>query len=456
MGLVAVAVVGSTSLTGAAANSASAAPGILVPPIGAPVVLTPVAVEGSTAKAPVSAKVAAAVAPSMDSGAWDSVSAMVLDPANGRVLYDSLGSLSVTPASTLKIVTSLSVLTAVGPDTRLRTRVVLDGSRVVLIGGGDATLTRSSSTIAGTATASVDSLAEKTAAALRSKGITSVSARYDDSLFSGPSISPAWNPSLVESGVVAPVSALSVDQGRESVGSDGRVSDPAESAARYFAARLADEGIAVTGEVSRRQVPAGAPDLAQVLSPELSDIVSYTLTESDNDVAEALARLAGDALGGAASFTGGAKAAQRVLKAYGVPTEGLSITDGSGLSRDDRIEPVTLVRAWEAIVTERVPEGLTVRGPVGWAVATGVPVAGFTGSLEERFSTDATEDAHGVVRAKTGTLTGVSSLSGFVRDRDGRLLVFAALATGVPDTDSARNALDRFAAAIAKCGCGSS
>ncbi|MSV73293.1 MAG: hypothetical protein F2881_08245, partial [Actinobacteria bacterium] len=204
VGLVAVAVVGSTSLTGAAANSASAAPGILVPPIGAPVVLTPVAVEGSTAKAPVSAKVAAAVAPSMDSGAWDSVSAMVLDPANGRVLYDSLGSLSVTPASTLKIVTSLSVLTAVGPDTRLRTRVVLDGSRVVLIGGGDATLTRSSSTIAGTATASVDSLAEKTAAALRSKGITSVSARYDDSLFSGPSISPAWNPSLVESGVVAP------------------------------------------------------------------------------------------------------------------------------------------------------------------------------------------------------------------------------------------------------------
>ena len=88
VGLVAVAVVGSTSLTGAAANSASAPPEIVVPPMGAPVVLTPVAVEGSTAKAPVSAKVAAAVAPSMDSGAWDSVSAMVLDPANGRVLYD--------------------------------------------------------------------------------------------------------------------------------------------------------------------------------------------------------------------------------------------------------------------------------------------------------------------------------------------------------------------------------
>ena len=455
-GVVAAVVVGATSLAGAAAGSASAAVATALPPLGAPVVLTPVAVEGSTAKAPAPAKVAAAVAPSLNSGAWTSVSAMVLDPADGRVLYDSRGSRSTTPASTLKIVTALSVLTALGPDTRLRTRTVLDGSRVVLVGGGDATLTRSSSTIAGAATASVDRLAEKTAAALRDQGVTSVSVGFDDSLFTGPSVSPEWNPALIDAGVVAPVSALSVDQGRESGDSDGRVSDPAESAARYFAARLAEEGIAVTGDVSRRLVPAGAPDLALVLSPELSDIVSYTLTESDNDVAEALARLAGDALGGAASFTGGAKAAQRVLKAYGVPTEGLSITDGSGLSRDDRIEPVTLVRAWEAIVTERVPEGLTVRGPVGWAVATGVPVAGFTGSLEERFSTDATEDAHGVVRAKTGTLTGVSSLSGFVRDRDGRLLVFAALATGVPDTDSARNALDRFAAAIAKCGCGSS
>lgn len=90
--------------------------------------------------------------------------------------------------------------------------------------------------------------------------------------------------------------------------------------------------------------------------------------------------------------------------------------------------------------------------PVGWAVSSGLPVAGFTGTLAERYDSESARAGRGVVRAKTGTLTGVSSLAGTVRDRDGRLLVFAVLTQGA-DTDAARTALDEFAAALAGCGC---
>jgi D-alanyl-D-alanine carboxypeptidase/D-alanyl-D-alanine-endopeptidase (penicillin-binding protein 4) len=88
------------------------------------------------------------------------------------------------------------------------------------------------------------------------------------------------------------------------------------------------------------------------------------------------------------------------------------------------------------------------------AVVTGLPVAGFTGSLTYRFGDEAA-DGRGVVRAKTGTLTGVHGLAGLVTDADGGLVVFVAIADDVAviDTLAARDALDRIAADLAGCGC---
>jgi D-alanyl-D-alanine carboxypeptidase/D-alanyl-D-alanine-endopeptidase (penicillin-binding protein 4) len=76
-------------------------------------------------------------------------------------------------------------------------------------------------------------------------------------------------------------------------------------------------------------------------------------------------------------------------------------------------------------------------------------VAGFTGTLSTRY----TDGAAGVVRAKTGTLTGVNALAGTVVDRDGRLLAFAFLAADTASRDPAQAALDRAATALAACGC---
>ena len=84
---------------------------------------------------------------------------------------------------------------------------------------------------------------------------------------------------------------------------------------------------------------------------------------------------------------------------------------------------------------------------------TGLPVAGFTGSLRERFAGPGTAAGTGMVRAKTGTLTGVNSLTGIVVDADGRTLAFAFMADQTTDRDKAVVALDRVAAALAACGC---
>ena len=130
----------------------------------------------------------------------------------------------------------------------------------------------------------------------------------------------------------------------------------------------------------------------------------------------------------------------------GVDLAGDRVYDGSGLSRRSRVRLDTLVDVLRVAASPEHPE---LR-----AVVSGLPVAGFTGSLELRFDEAAAPGA-GVVRAKTGTLTGVSGLAGLVTDAEGGPLVFAAVADKVAllDTLDARDALDRLAAALATCRC---
>ena len=130
----------------------------------------------------------------------------------------------------------------------------------------------------------------------------------------------------------------------------------------------------------------------------------------------------------------------------GVPLQGAVLYDGSGLSRDNRLDPATLVAVLRLAASDDHPE---LR-----PVLTGLPVAGFTGSLEYRFA-DAAPPARGRVRAKTGTLTGVSALAGVATDLDGTSVAFVLVADRVAlvKTLAARDALDAAAAAIAGCHC---
>jgi D-alanyl-D-alanine carboxypeptidase/D-alanyl-D-alanine-endopeptidase (penicillin-binding protein 4) len=88
-------------------------------------------------------------------------------------------------------------------------------------------------------------------------------------------------------------------------------------------------------------------------------------------------------------------------------------------------------------------------------VVTGLPVAGFSGSLASRYA-EAPAAGRGRVRAKTGTLTGVSGLAGLATDLTGTPMIVIALADhiAVPLTMKARIALDRITAALGACRCG--
>ena len=291
---------------------------------------------------------------------------------------------------------------------------------------------------------------------------------YDTSLFTGPGMAPGWPPSYVTTGDVTPVSALEVDQGRLTpTGSPEDADDPANyrarsrdsaaDAAHAFASLLAAQGIRVEGSPRPQRAPAGAvgagaagaAELAKVQSPPLADLVEWMLIESNNDIAEALARQVAIATGRPASFSGGAAAVRATLRRLGAGT-GIDTVDGSGLSPQDRITPAALARLISLAASPRYPR---LR-----AVITGLPVAGFSGTLsaaENRFVTKLSAPAAGLVRAKTGTLDNVRALAGLVVDKDGRLLSFAFMINRVPAKTMTASAtiLDRLAAALAGCGC---
>jgi D-alanyl-D-alanine carboxypeptidase/D-alanyl-D-alanine-endopeptidase (penicillin-binding protein 4) len=370
----------------------------------------------------------------------------VADADRGRAVYTT-GDGTAIPASTTKLLTATAALEVLGADHEFETRVVRGpGRRIVLVGGGDPLLARTPSTGDDWPhRADIVTLARLTAAELRKDGRRRVALSYDDSLFSGPAVNPHWPPAYVPDGVVSPIMSLWVDEGRAASGF-GRVADPAATAAAEFAALLEKRGIRVTGRVGEAHVADGAAEVARVASAPLSEIAEWVLTVSDNEAAEVLARHVGLAVSGEGSFDAGVAAVMRTLRELGVATDDARVYDGSGLSRENRLGPETLLDVLRVALEPRHPE-LD-------ATLTGLPVAGFTGSLTVRF-VDAPEAGRGLVRAKTGTLTGVSSLAGTVTDQDGTTMVFALMADRVrlPNTLYARDRLDDAAAALAACHC---
>ena len=372
--------------------------------------------------------------------------AVVLDVASGAVLMDRGGERPRTPASVTKLVTGAAALLALDPGSRLETRLVAGDvpGEVVLVGAGDATLTTRPEGADGDypRRASLAGLADAAAAALDAAGTTAVAVRVDDSLFTGPPVAPDWPASYVGSGEVAPVSALSVDAGRVRRGDVAREPDPALAAGRELARLLGRRGVAVQGEVSRSPAAADADVVASVSSPTVAELVELMLEESDDDLAEALLRLVAVADGRPGSFEEGAAAVVDALSALGLPTEGVVLRDGSGLARTNLIPPATLGRLLVLAADGSRPRLSRL--------VTGLPVAGFTGTLSLRFGAGGPGAAAGLVRAKTGTLTGVSTLAG-VTSLGGRPVAFVVMADAVPgDTLAARQALDRFAAVIAR------
>ncbi|MGW7293248.1 D-alanyl-D-alanine carboxypeptidase/D-alanyl-D-alanine endopeptidase [Streptomyces xiamenensis] len=381
------------------------------------------------------------LSPLNDAALGSGAAVSVVDIADGTVLYASGPDTARTPASTVKLVTAVAALRALGPDHRLSTTTGWDeaAGRVVLVGGGDPTVMAED----------YRALAEETAQALAERGVGEVSVGYDLSLWDG---GEALHPIGVNDNIAA-LTALQVNEGRLDGSTHGptvRSTDPAADAVRTFTDALSAAGVKVGGE------PAAASGqdterLGRHRSAPLSVLVERMLTYSDNDLAEALGRATALKAGQPVTFAGVGRAITNELAGLGLPMDQVRIADASGLDREGAVTAQLLTGVLTAAADPRRPE---LRPAL-----TGMPVAGFTGTLTGRYGAGAdaaggSADGAGVVRAKTGTLTGVNTLAGTAVTADGRVLAFAFLANDTRDANAAQNALDAAATGLATCHCG--
>ncbi|GAA1292964.1 D-alanyl-D-alanine carboxypeptidase [Planotetraspora silvatica] len=384
-----------------------------------------------------------------DPGLGKNAAGVVLDAKTGGMLFDGRATKALTPASTTKVVTATAVLDSVGTDVRLATTVVMGkaANSITLVGGGDPTLA-GPKTVADAKKskqdpypkpASLAQLASRTAKALKAAKITSVEMSYDASLFSGPVTAPGWKPNYVPEGTVAPVAALTIDEGRSLSGP--RYSDPPLSAAKAFVTQLEKHGIEVEGEITPAKAAPGARELARVESAPMYALVEKMLTESDNDLAEALSRQVAIKEGLPHTFVGEAKAVHQVLGRLKAD-QGVEVHDGSGLSTRNRITPAALARL--------IAVAASPANPHLHSLISGLPVAGFTGTLDNRYGRSDSKPGAGLVRAKTGTLTGVNTLAGITYTASGRLVAFAFMADEVSDPGAAVAVLDKMATIVAQ------
>ena len=162
-------------------------------------------------------------------------------------------------------------------------------------------------------------------------------------------------------------------------------------------------------------------------SPELQEILAFTLTWSDNLLAERIARLASRAAGHSLDDAGVAETFAEVLTGLGIENQNLVIQDASGLSKDNR---VTATQVAQLLVK--------IRNDSRFApLIGGLPIAGMTGTLRHRFIETAPQ-AIGLIKAKTGTLNGTANLAGYVEAGD-REYVFVIIADKLRKSSTAEN-----------------
>jgi D-alanyl-D-alanine carboxypeptidase/D-alanyl-D-alanine-endopeptidase (penicillin-binding protein 4) len=356
---------------------------------------------------------------------------LVTDAATGRVLWARTPRERQLPASNAKLVTAVNALSTFGAGYRFTTTVVQGGSpgQVVLVGSGDPALSRGKLT----------ALANAAASDAAAQGLTRLAVFVDDSLFPRMTIPRGWKRSYVPNEARA-VSALVVSR--------QRYGDTAISAGKAFADLLKARGLKVRTKLVARQT--AAPDarlIGSVRGQTLATIVGTMLRESDNDYAEALHRLVAKQTGVATTWTGAQQAQRQVLAKLGVDLGSSVLYDGSGLSRADRLTPAAVVAVLSLVFDGTHPELTSVQHG-------SLAIAGRTGTLGpryKRFTTKPSRCAAGLIEAKTGSLSGVISLSGFARGADGQVKLFSFLLNRVPSTLKTRQAVDRLASTITGC-----
>jgi serine-type D-Ala-D-Ala carboxypeptidase/endopeptidase (penicillin-binding protein 4) len=355
----------------------------------------------------------------------------VVDGDGERVLAARNPDAALTPASSEKILTAIAALHVLGPDHRFETKVVAapggvaGGSveRLWLVGSGDPVLATPEFAAelaaepfyegSDVVTTSLAELADNVVAA----GVRRVPAGIhgDDSRYEALRYLPTWRDTYRTDGQVGPLGALTVDDGFTVLNPQPvPVDDPAVFAAGELTRLLEERGVDVGTNPGRSAAPGDGAPVASVASRPLRDLVGALLRSSDNLTAELLVRELGVRASNAGTTAAGTQTVAATLAGLGVTTDGLTLVDGSGLDRGDRVSCNQLLAALD--LGER---------PELQAVWDGLAVAGESGTLRGRFLGTPLQ---GRLRAKTGSLQGVTALVGVIDVS--RPLRFAFLAGG--------------------------
>lgn len=410
----------------------------------------------------------------LDDSTATATSAVVVDPATGDRLYTRDDGAEMIPASNQKIMTELSLLHHAGPQRRLATTVVEGSSpgHLVLVAGGDTLLGEGESDPdavvgrAGLATLAARTAETMTGDRLAEETGEQITVDVDTSIFEGPELNDTWLPGDIAADEIGPIAPLAIGShalpGAEEGDGRGHDTDAAGGAADVFAQRLQEElwersgrDVSVTtGERTETgadpSLPAdrqpGPTELARVESAPLVEQATVMMNDSDNRLAEALGRVAADAAGHPGSVDG-ARAAMReaLTESLGrdvVEHDGVVLADCSGMSPENRVT----ARVLGEVLLHAARDTTGRYAPM---IST-FPVSGHSGTLEDRFDDRDEAAARGVARAKTGTLRGVTALSGQVITQNGQPLIAVVLLGEVGDPAAATDGADRVFAGLAR------
>ncbi len=355
---------------------------------------------------------------------------LIVDPATGDTLYSRNAGKLFMPASNQKVLSGAVALAQLGPDFRFNTVIAKRGSQrgsvlqgdLIVIGRGDPTI---SNRFHGNAADAMSSIADS----IRARGITRVtgSLRQGGNAFPDSIYGYGWEWDDLSGSSGAPVDELLYNEGMVTRpakidGRDTTVSVATRTpgyaylSALYLA--MSRRGIAVDGLVDLDVDSLTAPydTLYAFQSPPLREVLKHFLKPSQNQIGEVLLKTLGLEKTGVGTADSGAAVITRQLGEWGVDSTGVVVYDGSGLSRHDLVSPETMVKTLVAMMRDSTTFSVFYDA---------LPIAGVDGTIRTRMAGTA---AANNLRAKTGTIEFVRSLSGYVSTADDQLLVFSFLA----------------------------
>jgi serine-type D-Ala-D-Ala carboxypeptidase/endopeptidase (penicillin-binding protein 4) len=366
---------------------------------------------------------------------------LVMDAETGEVVCAQAAETPRPLASNTKLFTTSAALALIGPETTIPTKVMTDGTvdaagvlhgSLYLVGGGDPTLGTPSfydSYLAGLGT-NIFALVPQ----LKRAGIKAVTGRLygDDTIFDRKR--GVLDSNYATSVEIGPLSGLDFNSGfAGSTSSSHFSSDPAKLATQTLDNSMRHSGIKVSPTIALGKTPKGAKSVAVIRSAPLTQIVNTTDVYSDNFFAEMLLKLLGARIGAGGTTAAGAVVTEDFAAELG---SGIHQVDGSGLTRTNEASPQEVV---DLLLGVRKSE-------IGEDFIEDLSLAGHEGTTAGRMRGT---PAYGRCRLKTGTLTGVSNLSGYCFDKSGKVMVFSTLMGSVGSTETAHAYQDKIAGAVA-------